>query len=45
MSLTGPTSSHSIAFMIDGNKEETGYKENDNCIYCAINAYWGAPGI
>lgn len=33
--------SHSIAFMIDGNKEETGYKENDNCIYCAINAYWG----
>ncbi|HPZ10124.1 MAG TPA: glycogen debranching protein GlgX [Candidatus Eremiobacteraeota bacterium] len=32
--------SRSIAFMIDGRKEETGYHEDDNCIYAAVNAYW-----
>ena len=33
-------SSHTIAFMIDGCKEESGQEEDDNHIYAAINAYW-----
>lgn len=32
--------SHSIAFMMDGAKTETGAKEDDNNIYVAINTYW-----
>jgi glycogen operon protein len=32
--------SHAIAFMIDGNKEETGKENDDNTIYVAINTYW-----
>jgi isoamylase len=32
--------SHSIAFMLDGSKGETGAELDDNNIYVAINAYW-----
>ncbi len=32
--------SHSLAFMIDGCKEESGQEEDDNNIYMAINSYW-----
>jgi isoamylase len=32
--------SHSIAFMLDGSKYETGADRHDNDIYVAINAFW-----
>jgi len=32
--------SHSLAFMLDGSKAETGASYNDNNIYVAINSYW-----
>lgn len=32
--------SHSVAFMIDGCKEESGQDEDDDHIYAAINSYW-----
>ncbi|WP_037571608.1 glycogen debranching protein GlgX [Spirochaeta cellobiosiphila] len=32
--------SHTLAFMLDGNKTETGAVEDDNNFYVAINGHW-----
>ncbi|MCB1190565.1 MAG: glycogen debranching protein GlgX [Leptospiraceae bacterium] len=32
--------SHSLAFMLDGAKDDTGWDEDDNTMYIAMNSYW-----